>query len=505
MDYLQETIATLSSDEVREFRLFINRQKKKKNRKDLELFHLLQEKRKFSPAELASSFYKHYNRNGYHSIRKRLYRHLTDFLLLKQKDDDASAASSAMSAISLSKFLFDRKLNVFAWIFLEKAEKIATGNELFDLLNSIYNLMIERFVQDTGAELKTIIKKRNENKKLLDEDERTIIAKAIIQNELNSLMREGKEINFDRVINRVLKECDLNDVVAIRPKLLYNIISIVRSAILAKKDYYSFEPYIIELYKEAETKFIFSKSSHYYKLSLLYMVAHVLYRNRKFDLSEKYLKKLREEMDLFEKSHFETFYPKYTLLIAVVKSYRGKNPESIQMHEEDLRQKVKFSFNDEMIIQLNLAVYYFNAEAYKKSNEIMHQFEHSDAWYEKKLGKEWVLRKNLVEMIIQCELGNEDIAMNRIRSMERHFAVFFEHPIYRRVKVFLGFVKEFINDPSGITTKEFEKKVLDSNIFLQDEQEDIRAIAFFCWLKSKMTRQPYYDVLVERVNSRVEI
>lgn len=509
MDNLQETIATLSPEEVREFQLFINRQKKKKGRKDLELFYLLKEKENLKPREIIQKFYREHNHNAYHSIRKRLFRHLMDFILLKQKDNDTSSSSSVMGMISLSKYLFDKKLHRQGWMYLNKAEEIASENEQFDLLNSIYNLQIERYYPGFGNDLKSIIKKRNENKKSLDEDERTIIAKSIIQNELNSIILEGKEINFDRIISRVLKECDLNDVVAKRPKILFNIISIVRSAIIANKDYYSFEPYIIELYEEAEPRFFrdgFSKSSHYYKLSLIYMIAHVLYRNRKFDESEIYLQKLSDEMEQFNKSHFEIFYPRYILLLAVIKSYQGKNNEAISIHEKAIKTSgVKFSFNDEVNIRLNLAVNYFNSAEYKRANEIFLKFEHSDSWYEKKLGKEWVLRKNLMEMFIQYEMGNDDIAMNRIRAIERHFESFFQHPAYRRVKIFLGHVKDFLNEPQSVSTPDFEKKVIDSKIFLADEHEDIRAIAFFCWLKSKMVKQSYYQVLVERVNARLEI
>lgn len=505
MDNLKETIATLSPEDVREFRLFINRQKKKKGRKDLELFHLLLEKRAMKPREIIREFYREENRNAYHSIRKRLFRHLTEFILLKQKNKDTSASSSVMGMISLSRYLFDKKLYRPAWIYLEKAEEIAIANEQFDLLNSIYNLQIERYSPEFGGNLKNLIRKRNENKKSLDEDERAIIAKSIIQNELNPVILEGKELNFDRIISRVLKECELTEVVAKRPKLLFNIITIVRSAILANKDYFSFEPYIIGLVREAEKNFGFTKSSHYYKLKLLYMIAHVLYRNRKFDESEKYLEKLYHEMEQFNRSHFDIFFPKYLLLLAVIKSYQGKNKEAISIQEKAIKSDMKFSFRDELNIFLNQSVYHFNSAEYKKANEIFLKFDHSDHWYGKKLGKEWVLRKNLMEVFLQYEMGNDDIAMNRIRSMERFFESFFENPAYKRVKIFLGLVKDFLGNPASVSSPEFEKKIMDSKIFLPDEHEDIRAIAFFCWLKSKMVKQPYYKVLVERVNMRLYI
>jgi hypothetical protein len=38
-------------------------------------------------------------------------------------------------------------------------------------------------------------------------------------------------------------------------------------------------------------------------------------------------------------------------------------------------------------------------------------------------------------------------------------------------------------------------------MMLTRSSDDIQGIAFFCWIRSKMFKRPYYDVLVERLNA----
>ena len=57
-------------------------------------------------------------------------------------------------------------------------------------------------------------------------------------------------------------------------------------------------------------------------------------------------------------------------------------------------------------------------------------------------------------------------------------------------------------NPEKATTPEFAKEVELANMAWPDNKEDTQAITFFCWLKSKMIRRPYYEVLIEAVNSR---
>lgn len=506
MDNLKAIIRTMSNEDIREFRVFINRQKRKKERKDLELFEILLEPTSYKPDEIIHKLYGKRNKEAYHALRKRLIRHLTDFIVLKQMDDDTSASSSIMGMLSLARYMFEKNDHRLAWTYLRKAETAATNNEQFELLNTVYNQMIEEANSEYADDLNEIIRKRDVNKAHADEDEKAAIANAIIRQKLREVRLQGASINFDEIIERTYEEYGLKDIIHQRPKLLYNTLSIARSAILAKKDYYSFEPFIIGMYEDIKRERGFVKSSHFYKLSFLYVIAHTLYRNKKFEDGLRYVEELGAALEEFNRSHYNVFYTRYVLLLAALKSFTGHNQESVQLLEEFIaEEKHHLNTRDYLNAKLNVAVYYFQQTDYRMANRWLMDIHHTDRWLEKKMGKEWVFKKGLIEVIVQYEMGNEDISLNRIRSIERYFGNLFNTKTYRRAKLFMQYVRAFIKDPLVASDEDFKSKVHDTLVIVDREQEDIQAMTFYAWLKAKLSGQPYYEVLLELVNEGEQI
>ena len=85
---------------------------------------------------------------------------------------------------------------------------------------------------------------------------------------------------------------------------------------------------VIELYEKL-SEHGFSKKNHFYKINILYMIAHSLYRNRKFKESNTYLEEMCKEMTAYNNSYFQQFYPKYIMLQAANFTYLNQNEKSI--------------------------------------------------------------------------------------------------------------------------------------------------------------------------------
>ena len=234
MDDLKITIDTLSAEDKKEFNYFIQRQKSKRNRKDYELFQLLQGKKQYKPQELINRLYPDEpNAVAYYALRKRLMQHLTDFIVLKRMEEDPTAVSSVMGMLAVAKYLFDVRVDRLAWNMLRKAEKLAAANEQFDLLNTIYNVQIEKADSEFADDLDEIIRKRNDNKLAADEDERANIANSIITKRLQTARQQGRDLQIDATIQSVLKAYGLTEAVSQRPSLFYKLMSIARSSVRA--------------------------------------------------------------------------------------------------------------------------------------------------------------------------------------------------------------------------------------------------------------------------------
>lgn len=457
MDDLKTTIATFSEEDKKEFSYFIQRQKKKKGRKDYELFQLLQQKKKYKPQELIAHLYPDEpNTTAYYALRKRLMQHLTDYIVLKRMAADPTAGSTIMGLLSLARYLFEVRADRLAWNMLRKAENLAAANEQFDLLNAIYNLQIEKADSEFADELTEIIRKRNENKLAADEDERANIASSIISQRLAGARAQGRDLQFDATIRDVLQTYRLTQAVSQRPVLLYKLMSIARSAVLAHKDFFSFEPYIIQQYQLAAANHGFSPAHQYYKISLLYMIAHVLYRNRKFSQSNQYLAELNAALQGEARSYSPALYPKYIFLKTANDAFLRNLPHSIQLLEDLLTTKVNLLTQRDMLTaRLGLSFLYFAQEAYHQANNVLININHSDKWCEKIMGKEWVLKKNLGEILIQYEFGNLDLALAKVKAITRNFNPLLTQPIYKNVGAFLQLLEQLILQPDAATRKAF--------------------------------------------------
>ena len=501
MDKLQELINTLSEDDKREFRIFINRQKSKKQRKDLDLFELISEN--IPSKDIQKKLYKTPNKVAYHTLRKRLLKHLTDFIVLKQIDDDTTATSSISGLISLASYLFKNNSEEFAWRVLIQAEKLAIENDQYELLNNVYHLQIEKSDSEYSPDINDIYSNWKANKVLVDENERINIAYNFIKKEIDEIILRGKDININEVVDDLLVKYKLNDIVFKRPEILYKVLDLTRKVKFSKKDFYSFEPFVIEMYKEL-SKHGFSKKNHFYRINILYMIAHSLYRNRKFDESTTYLTEMFNEMSAYNNTYYKQFYPKHIMLLAANHSFSNKNEQSIEMLES-IKPSVlsKLTTEEQLNIKLNLAVYLGYAEEYKKCNFILQTLNHTDNWLTKKMGIEWVLKKNMIEIMIQYELENYEIALNRIRSFERNFSGLFNHPIYSRANLFMQTIKKIINNPHITKDNDFVEEVVSTLVKTPSEQEDLQAMTFYSWLKSKMQNKPFYEVLLDMVNTEV--
>ncbi|MBL4654308.1 MAG: hypothetical protein JKY33_00610 [Bacteroidia bacterium] len=498
MDVLNDIIGTLSKEDSKEFRVFINRLKRKSNRKDLELFDILYGQNALSGKEIISKLYDDKNVVAYHALRKRLIKHITEFILIKRNREDPSSASTIMGMISLTWYLFEKNRDRSAWIILKKAEALADKSQQYELLNGIYYIQIRNAESEYAPEIHSIIKNKKKAQDLALQEDNANIANHLIKNELDRILKSGKNVDLEIIARDILKQYGLTDVVQKRPRLMFSIVSAIRSVIVAKKDYYTFEPYVIKNYQRLEKSKAFNQYNHYYKLSFLYMIAHVLYRNKKFKDSEKYLTKLHDNLFEYQNIHLDQFHTRYMMLLAAVKSLSNKNNEAIELHYQLLKQdKVKLTIPQVFNTHLNLAVYYYQKEDYSNAIKSLSAINHSDKWIIKKMGIEWGLKKQMIECIIHLDNENTDYFDSRIRGIERNFADMFTQKPYERVKIFLSFVKKINNNPQIANDPKFHDRVEQSFEFVETEFEDLQAIGFYAWLKAKMQKRKYYDVLLD--------
>jgi hypothetical protein len=497
MDSLAEIIKTFSEESIKDFKIFINRERKIKDRKDLELFNVLLKNPNAGQEEIIHAIYGKNNVEAYHALRKYLTRQITQYIMVTQMQNDQSAAAGISGLISISRYMFDYKSYKTAWKHLKKAEDLASSNEHYELLQQIYNVQLQFSDMPFAPDLKEIIRKHKENKAYVDQDEKGAIAFGIIKKRLNEFRLTGKNIQFEEITRQIIGSYDLEQDIYSRPRLFYQIMSLFRSAVIAKKDYYTFEPFIIKNYQRFLLKTGFKPKDNIYKSSLLYMIAQTLYRNKKFDDAQKYLAQLKDILDQMPQVHSIDLLIKHYLLFAATDFFSGKKGEAIallqQVNESTILGK---NIPDALNLKLNLGFYLLYDRNAPEANKILMNIAHSNNRCEKIMGKEWVLKKDILETLVQYDLGNDDIALNKIRSVERTYDFLKENEQYQRVLVFLQLCRKLFLNPHDAKTPEFYSHVDTSFDWIPMQQEDLQAVMYYAWFKSKMTEQAAYETLL---------
>ena len=497
MDTLKEIIATLSKEDKKEFRIFIKRQKNRESRKDIVLFELLQ-KDSMNKIDILHKLYPDNNKNAYHSLRKRLIKHLTEFITLKSNHEDPTNTGAVLNLLSLAKYLFRKKQNIAGWKYLNKAEDIAKNSNDYQLLNTIYYFQIEQSDTEYAPPLRTIIKKKKENFILAYADDRANTANYLIKFRLNEARNSGIDFDIDKIVHNVLEENKLTDEVKVQPKLMYNILSIIRSHIIAKREFIFFEKYLLKSYKILVSKKSFEQSNPIYKIHFLYMISHVFYRNGKFRDADIYLDLLYENILAYNKIYYELFYPQYILLMCNNTAYSGSPQKAIRMLEDNLTAKeLKLEKVQHIFAHLNLSAYYCQVNNFSNAIKTLSKIQRTDNWLIKNVGPAHSLKMRILELALHFEVENYDLVDSKLKSLEKAYKDFLERNIFSREKSLIKIIKKLNKNPMAMKDSEVVNEIrsyIDSQPLPLD---DLQSGIFYVWLRAKTEKKSFNEILME--------
>ena len=503
MDSIQEIISTLNEEDCSGFRRFLKRTKGNEDRKDLQLFNLFVSNENESTRHFELELYPKGNNVSYQAVRKRLTRLLTRFIALKLMDSDSSDASHVLSLVNMARYLFGHNLGHQAWKYLIKAERAADKNELFEILNTIYVLQIQHLPTNSPMNHEELIEKWKKNKKQLEDTEQGEIALSLVSRKIDEAGKMGEYQSIDSLIKASLNDLNLEEDYLLQPRFVYHIASMNRKKMLREKDYFNLEPFLIEQFELINNRSGFRQKHNYFKLGFLYMICHTLFRNRKFEESFDYLNSLEKELESAPKSLQNEFYPKTILLKANLFLFQNKLSLSIQLLEKTYKKPpVIFSQKDRLNVITNLGVAYFYNEEPLKTKKVLLEINHSDKWCEKIMGKEWVLKKSIMEVILHIELEEQSLVDSRLRYLQRSFRDVLIQPKYKRVATYIKFLRRIGDAPIPNKMELIEKEIEGSFEWIPMEREDLQAIAFYAWLKSKVTNKTQYELLLELVKRK---
>lgn len=456
-----------------------------------------------SSNEICNKLYSSKKKGAYHALRKRLYESLIDFVSTSNLEEENSEKVYIIKYILVARSFLQQQQFSIAFKLLNKAEKVAKEFQLYPYLNEIYHTKIQFSHVYKSENLQQLITNFKENQKLYFIEEELNIVYAKIKQILKKINHRGEVVNFQEVLTTVLSEQNISINETLSFKSLYQLLTIASISAFVTKDYLqieSFTMYTFELLKEHPNK----EKERFYHIQVLYMIANVMFRNKKFDKSNYFLKLMYIEMQKNKQKYYARFKLKYELLSSLNLNYTNKQEEAILKLELILKKK-HTDLETILDIYLSLIVFYFQKNEIKKAYKLLSKLYHTDKWYTEKAGKEWVIKKNVIEILLLVELDYLNVFESRLLHFKRKFSSYLKERKQEKVLVFLKYVELYYNNPKEITSKNVLENIENSFEWVGAKREDIFVMSFYAWLKSKMLKKPVYEVTLHLISQAQDL
>jgi len=137
MDILNQIIANMNKEQVRGYKLFVNRTNEKEDRKDIQYFDYVRKSGDgYDEKKIHEKLYSGSDKNTFYRLKNRVLSDVSKSLMVQHFDDDELVYT--LHLLALVKFNFNRNQIHIAHYFLKKAEAEARRIENFELLDIIY-------------------------------------------------------------------------------------------------------------------------------------------------------------------------------------------------------------------------------------------------------------------------------------------------------------------------------------------------------------------------------
>ena len=486
---LHSIINTFSPEEQQKFIAYLEKKNKRKDSKNIKLFQLIA-RGESNPEAICHHLYKNGKSNAYHALRKRLFQSLIDFTANKNLEDENSTEMLIIKYILASRTYLLQKNYSIAYKILDKAERLADEHLLFPMLNEIYHTKIQYAPNYPKIDLESLILKQKENQEKHLLEDRLNIVYAKLKTILNEITYQGKTINIEHILQSTFDEHNIELNESLSFKSLYQIIAIANISALVTTKYFQIEDFVLKSYQILKNKKNTDKQL-YYQIHIVYIIANTLFRNKKFKLSLIYIKEMEELMHLKKGMYHKSFILKKTLVEALNLNFSDQQNEAIAIVESALKKK-HVDLESQLDLHLSLLMFYFQKEDYSKAKSILSKFYHTDKWYIEKVGIDWVIKKNLAEILLYIELNEDDLFFSRLKSFKRKYTKYLKKIDQFRLLNFINIAEHYYLKPEVASQTQFKEKIETTFKWTSLKDEDIFIISFYAWIKSKIDSKNLY-------------
>ncbi|MVN93034.1 hypothetical protein [Mucilaginibacter aquatilis] len=492
MDSLNELVKLLDETDFKQFKWYLQRKNKRNDVKNLDLLNIIR-------ADDIDSLNKLYNpdknKDAYHALRKRLQDNLVIFLSGKTFESSHSESQSALRLLVVARYLLENDLVKLAFKCLEKAEASAERAEQFNLLNEILLLKLQYAHLPQAASFDVITARFTQNQLYMQREANLNVAYAYLRQQLQFIHQEGRVVNLTSLVIATIRRYKISMADLMTHKSVYQILFIANEYAAIQQNYQLIERFVNRVSRFIELRSAENKSHTYYHIHVLYYLANFHLRQKNFAKSMHHLSEMMELMQ--GGKYYHVFYMRYELLYALNKFFSGFADAAINVLQAALSGK-KHSAKLEDIEDLRICLAMFLAlNDNRASLKYVSMLNQTDAWYEKKMGMLWSIRKHLMEVLIYAQFSNIELATSRLQSFRRRYKSYLLKTSEQRVLNYLKLVERYLVNPNVIDDERYKHSVLA--MANAQENNDIFTLSFIGWLIARWEKDNAYKTVLNLI------
>ena len=486
MNILPEVIGNMNKEEIRNFKLFINRTEKATERKDEILFDFIRKQfPQYDEDKILKKLYNSEDKNALYRLKNRLFEDIGKSLTLHYYD--ANEYNIILNYLFLSRLFQNKGQAPTAYYYLNKAFRKANENEHLDWLDIIYGEFIKLSHETLEINPEEYIQKRKDNRSKLNKVQEIddILAALIYRIKVSqNFAKQNTEILdlLQKTVNDFAKSKDVKN----SPVLRFKIYQSVSRILLQQQDYKSLEKYLLKTFDEFSKEKLFNKNNHDTKLQMLTYLINSLFKNQKIDLSLTYVDKLKSAMEEFNKQLYDKYLFYYYNSLVINYSVKNIDRAIEILHEAKDNASIKKLPIYNVFVYLNLAVLNFDKKNFKESLKHLVKPMMQDAF--KHLDEAWHLKLAVFELMIRYELNDIDYLEHKLLRIKKEYSVLLKKEEYARQKQMIFLIDKMVKSDGIKKNKQLLKEIntlLDGILLSSSSDTDI--INYSDWLKMKIS------------------
>jgi len=214
-----------------------------------------------------------------------------------------------------------------------------------------------------------------------------------------------------------------------------------------------------------------------------------------------------ERMDVVLSQGSPAFRTQFQLRCQLLKAlnfhYLGDGAEGLALLKKGINQSIAKS-SEVDLADLQLCLVMFLTQFRDKTALVeLQKLTRTDAWYEKKMGMLWTIRKRLLEILIHIQFDHIDLATSKLKSFVRRYKKYLMTVNENRVIDFAKLIEKYLLNPTIIHTKSYRAAV--DAMVNQKENKDLFVMGFAAWLKALVTSGSPYQVLLDLIKESYSI